>query len=203
MTGPVEWILASCAAPLVAHDIGTFATPGGRIAMIDPLAFGCEFEEFAFRVPKSGGRLVVFEDTRERRNSKLAIVFSDAVVSGGKDVSTLLVDAGMGSLFNRETYEAMKAWLKTLRFDPYTAYFEEHDNLPPGMERKIVPLPDGTPVPYVHSGWGDGAYPVFTLTDATGAVIAAYADFLGCDKDGTWLTPPEPTRERRGIEDLE
>ena len=102
------------------------------------------------------------------------------------------VDAGMGSLFTRDTFDAMAAWLKTLRLDPYTAFFEEHDNTPPGLERKVVPLPDGTPVPYVHSGWGDGAYPVFTLTDASGIVVAAYTDFLGCDDDGTWLTPPGP-----------
>ena len=62
--------------------------------------------------------------------------------------------------------------------DPYNHYFHKFDD-PAGGERKIVLLPDGTPVPYVHSGWGDGGYPVFILTEASGAVCAAYTDFMG------------------------
>ncbi|MEM9344094.1 MAG: DUF4241 domain-containing protein [Pseudomonadota bacterium] len=195
MTGAVDWIIAACAAPLMAHEVGTLDTSSGQLAMIDPLVFWVSFEESAFKVPKTGGRIVVLEDTRARLNSKMVIVFADGDVEGGADVATLLVDAGMGSLFTRDTYDAMKAWVEGLEYDPYTTLFEEHDNVPPGGERKIVPLPDGTPVPYVHTGYGDGGYPVFTLTDAEGAVVAAYADFMGCDEAGKWLAPPGVAQE--------
>ena len=69
MTSAVDWICAGCTAPLVPHDIGTLETPSGRIAMLDPLAFSGDFDAFAFKVPTTGGRLVVFEDYRVQRYS--------------------------------------------------------------------------------------------------------------------------------------
>ncbi len=66
---------------------------------------------------------------------------------------------------------------------------ESNDRI--GGERKILKLPDGTPVPYVHSGYGDGAYGAIALHDSSENVCAVYADFMGFnDKYGAWLVPP-------------
>jgi hypothetical protein len=162
------------------------------VAILDPLAF-TQTPDWA-DVPSTGGEMVVFHDLDEGRNSKLALIFSDAAVSDGADVGTCMVNAGMASVFTPATHAATTAYYKTLKDNPYHSHFQQFDD-PKGGERKIVALPDGTPVPYVHSGWGDGAYPVFTLTDAAGKVCAIYADFMGKndDKDDSWLTPPGVT----------
>ncbi len=51
----------------------------------------------------------------------------------------------------------------------------------------------------MSSGWGDGFYPVASLYDAEGRMVALYADFTGIDDAGSWLLPepcagPDVTR---------
>ena len=184
-----EWILASNAAPLEVTEAGNFPTLEGKAAIIDPLCL-IKPQEW-IDVPKDGGQVTVFFDPEQGRNSKLALIFSSAEVAGGDDVSTCMVDAGMASIFTPETYRATDAFRDGLgeTGNIYDDYFERFDE-PSGGERKMAHLPDGTPVPYVHSGWGDGAYPVFTLLGPSREVVAIYTDFLGCNENGDYLTPP-------------
>ena len=185
----IEWISTNNDARLEVTDAGDFPTPEGKVTALDPLAF---FQEPTYTdTPTSGGKLVVFYDPDAERNSKMALVFSDALVAGGSDAGTCMVEAGMASLFTPATLTAQTAFAAKIASDSnlYDGYFDQFDD-PTGAERKIVKLPDGTPVPYVHSGWGDGGYPVFTLTDTNGALCAIYVDFMGCDEEGEWLAPP-------------
>ncbi len=190
----VQWIVAQTDAALEICEAGPFPTPSGQVAILDPLCLMQALEPNLVPVPPEGGRVVVFHDSAEGRNSKLALVFSDADVAGGNDVATCGVDAGMASVFTPETHAAILEFATSLGEDGniYDDYFCRFDD-PAGGERKIVNLPDGTPVPYVHSGWGDGGYPVFTLTDSNGNLCAVYVDFMGRNEDGEWLTPPGVT----------
>jgi len=187
-----HWIISQTKRALTETLCGNFATPQGQIAFLDPLAF-YQSPDY-IRVPATGGSLVVFHDVAHQRNSKMALIFSDNPVAGGADVATCHVEAGMISLFTPATHANTTAFYDTLTGGggPYNEFFAAFDE-PQGAERKIVPLPDGTPVPYVHSGWGDGGYPVFTLTDKNGTVCAVYVDLMGRDDDGAWLTPPGVT----------
>lgn len=185
-----DWILSETDAKLEVTEVGPFPTPEGRAGIIDPLVFAQPPDYAA--VPTSGGQIVVFYDEEELRNSKLALVFPGGTVAGGADIGVCAVDAGMASIFTPATHAAMTAFIESQnddQFNLYDQYFMDYDD-PAGGERKIVPLPDGTPIPYVHSGWGDGGYPVFTLTDVEGGLVALYTDFLGKDESGAWLAPP-------------
>ena len=186
------WIVAQTEADLEVTEVGALPTPEGLVSMIDPLVFA-QPPNFV-QVPNDNGRIAVFFDRKERRNSKLALIFSDETVAGGDDVGVCAVDAGMASIFTPATHRAMTKFVNEGgdHFNIYDEYFMEFDE-PDGGERKIVSLPDGTPVPYIHSGWGDGGYPVFTLNDVNGRVVAIYTDFLGKDERGAWLTPPGVT----------
>ncbi|MEO9827296.1 MAG: DUF4241 domain-containing protein [Paracoccaceae bacterium] len=185
-----DWIVKNTEAPLEVCEVGIFPTPEGQVTALDPLAFFQAAEYVA--TPKTDPAFVVFHDTSEGRNSKMALIYSEAHVSGGRDKGTCAVDAGMASFFTPKTHAAQTALSKKIASDGnlYHDHFEQFDNTPAGGERKIVALPDGTPVPYVHSGWGDGGYPVFTLTDTQGALCAVYVDFMGRNEEGEWLTPP-------------
>lgn len=187
-----EWILANTDATLEVVELGHFDTAAGQAAFLDPLAF-YQTPDWV-EVPREGGQLVVFHDPEQGRNSQLAIVFGNMHIWAGADVATCAVDAGMGSIFTPSTHAAQAEFANELGPDKnlYDDYFCTFDDKA-GGERKIVELPDGTPVPYVHSGWGDGAYPVFTLTTENGGVVAVYTDFMGCDEDGNYLLPPGVT----------
>ena len=184
-----DWIVDRTNAKLEITEGGAFPTPEGKATIIDPLCLTRPTEWID--VPKDGGSVVVFHDREEGRNSKLALIFSDVEVAGGDDVSTCLVDAGMGSVFTPATYEAAEVFRESLgeKGNIYDDYFCRFDD-PGGGERKMANLPDGTQVPYVHSGWGDGAYPVFTLVAKDGSLTAIYTDFMGYNDDGDFLTPP-------------
>lgn len=188
-----DWIVSNTDAPLEVCEIGIFPTPDGQVTALDPLAF-FQTEDYIV-TPKAEPTFVVFHDRSEGRNSKMALIYSNAHVAGGKDKATCTVDAGMASFFTPETHAAQTAFAKTIASDGnlYHDHFEAFDDTPPGGERKIVALPDGTPIPYVHSGWGDGGYPVFTLTDINNVLCAVYVDFMGRNKEGDWLAPPGVT----------
>lgn len=185
-----DWIIANTDAPLEVCEVGAFPTPEGQVTALDPLAFFQPAEYVA--TPKATPAFVVFHDRSEGLNSKMALIYSDAHVAGGQDKATCWVDAGMASFFTPVTHAAQTAYANTIASDGnlYHNHFEAFDNILPGGERKIVTLPDGTPIPYVHPGWGDGGYPVFTLTDPNGALCAVYVDFIGRNEEGAWLTPP-------------
>ena len=180
-------------APLEVYEIGAFPTPEGQVAALDPLSFFQTAEYIA--TPNTTPAFVVFGDTSEGLNSKMALIYSDANVAGGRDKATCAVDAGMASFFTPATHAAQTAYANTIASDGnlYHNHFEAFDNIPPGGERKFVTLPDGTQIPYVHSGWGDGGYPVFTLTDPNGALCAVYVAFMGRNDKGAWLAPPGVT----------
>ena len=188
-----DWIVANTDARLEVCEVGPFPTTEGTVTALDPLAFFQEADYIA--VPKTEPDLVVFHDSAEGRNSKMALIYSNTTVAGGMDKATCAVDAGMASFFTPQTHAAQTSFANKIASDDnlYHHHFEAFDNTPPGGERKIVALPDGTPVPYVHSGWGDGGYPVFTLTDTKGALCAVYVDFMGRNEEGEWLAPPGVT----------
>lgn len=183
------WIVAQNAATLEIVEVGDFPTPQGQLAMLDALILAPTPQWID--VPDTGGKIVVFHDPNEGRNSKLALIFSDATVAGGAEVGVLPIGAGLASLFTQDTFASTSAFFDSFKdqSNPYDDFFFKFDD-PEGGERKIVPLPDGTPVPYIHSGWGDGAYPVYVLHDMAGDVIAVYTDFMGKNDAGDWLQPP-------------
>ncbi len=190
----LDWIVFNTQARLTITDCGEFPTPEGKVVFLDPLAHppSPNFVD----VPKKSSRLVVLHDEDQGRNSKLVLIFNDNAIASGADVGTCPVSTGLASVFTPTTFAGLKAFAASLKpgQDPYNKFFCKFDD-PNGGERKIVLLPDGTPVPYVHAGWGDGGYPVFTLTDTQGTICAIFADFMGCDQNGKWLTPPGVTLE--------
>ena len=110
MTAARDWILTETQAKLEITEAGSLPTPDGKVTFLDPLAF---FQSPTWiDVPRSEGAVVVFHDVDEGRNSKLAIVFSDSPVTGGADVATCGVDAGMASIFHAADAYGDKPFLR-------------------------------------------------------------------------------------------
>src|SRR5690606_11298646 len=102
------------------------------------------------------------------------------------------VDTGPAAFLDRPAAAALEADSQALGpgRDIYNDWFhglsgETH------VVKEMVPLPSGTRFPMMSSGWGDGGYPVASLSDAEGRMVAIYVDFMGMNEEGDWLLPPE------------
>ena len=72
----------------------------------------------------------------------------------------------------------------------YDDYFADPAQMGDSVFARMLTLPDGTAFPGFSSGWGDGAYPVVSLYDSRGQMLALYADFIGNDQTEDYILPP-------------
>ena len=72
----------------------------------------------------------------------------------------------------------------------YDDYFAAPAQMGDHVFARMLTLPDGTDFPGFSSGWGDGAYPVVSLYDSRGQMLALYADFIGNDQTEDYILPP-------------
>ncbi|MDJ0640685.1 MAG: DUF4241 domain-containing protein [Paracoccaceae bacterium] len=197
----MEWIIAETGGDLGVELFGAFSTFEAKLSFVDPL---CATQATFFSVPASKSQLVLFS-TNDGYWSKLALVYSNEFVCGGRHELDCDVDGGAVSPVTPASLEALNAFRATLPTDYpkdspnhrypapnlYIEHFEQYD------EEDAAPwnatLPDGTPVPFIRSGYGDGTYPVFTLVAEDGSVCAAYCDFFGSHEKDNWIMPPGMT----------
>lgn len=188
----VEWVVKNTDVPLQVEEVAKLTMAPGGLVVADAL-IADQFEYFTrIATPAGPARFVVAIDkAQDGRPSKAMLVFSDAPVACGQDVATVGIDSGLAAFFDRATLKAVNHDGAALGpgKDIYNDWFYALIGDKPVVAGP-VPLPSGAVVPMVSSGWGDGAYPVATLNDANGQIVAVYADFMGRDDEGTWLLPP-------------
>ena len=196
-----NWIIDNSSDQAECDAPGHFPTPEGRLSVIDPL---CSTEARFIEVPTTGGDLLVISDG-EGYWERFALIFADGEVAGGTHEFDCLVDGGVASPVTPASLNALNTLRRQIpqvypkghpnaRYPApnlYIEHFEQFDEA--GAEPLKASLPDGTLMPYIHSGFGDGAYPVFTLTDQAGANLAVYCDFLGNEELENWVAPPGVT----------
>lgn len=191
-TGALRWIVEQTSTPLQVQDIGEWHAAEARLIGMDALAFANPEDAAYFAIPTSPARFVVLNDAAEDRVSKAVLVFGDATPICGLDLATMPVDSGTGAFLtptNTAALEALSARLETENSDLYTGFMEPQIDGAHGFAQ-FLNLPDGSQFPAFSTGWGDGLYPVAALIDASGAVVAIYADFMGQNDNGDWLLPP-------------
>ncbi|MBF9044778.1 DUF4241 domain-containing protein [Rhodobacterales bacterium HKCCE4037] len=206
--------LALCATPLAAQDAltwletgigletvrveaGIWHPVGGAIHATDPLTLwqtGPEAETIT--VPDTPARVVglrrdePYGDTVDPRGAVLALIWSDADVLCGEDLATIGVDTGLAGFMTPADVRALDAYAEQHR-DLYDGvYADQIDTLYPGPF--LTDLPGGIAFPVSGSGWGDGGYPVASLIDADGNMVALYTQFMGAEGE-EWLLPPPCT----------
>ncbi len=186
----IAWIQDKSAATLTVQEVGTYNVRGTELIGVDSLTFSPSYGWPWFPVPEGPARVVVFDDPAEQALSKAAILFSDAAPVCGNEVGTMPVDTGTGAFLDRPTAEALDA--VAVAMGPNCNLYDCMMAKQVGAYQfaQMIRLPDGTSYPAFSTGFGDGVYPVFLLRDASGAPVAAYADFLGVGPDYNWLIPP-------------
>lgn len=190
--GAVAWLRDHTGHTLDVQAIGPVAIAPGGVIVVDPLTYSGSSDWPFLSIPEGQAQFVVALDAKSGRVSKAMLVFSDAPVTCGHDEATVPVDTGLAAFLDRPTAAALDADALALGPDKdiYNDWFhaligETH------VVKEMVPLPSGIRFPMMSSGWGDGGYPVASLSDAEGRMVALYVDFMGMNDKGEWLLPPE------------
>ncbi len=187
----IDWLIVHTARPLDVREVGSYA-PVGPLIGVDPLTYDAGSKWPYTNVPAGPATFYALIDRKDARVSKAVLVFSGAAPTCGTDLATISVDTGTGAFLDRDTaaeLHALGAKLADQDKDLYNDFLMEKmgDN---SDYADFVTLPQGHRFPNFGTGWRDGGYPVASLTDGAGQVVALYADFMGADEQGTWLLPP-------------
>lgn len=189
----VDWLAQNTETPLNIKGIDQITLAPGGLIVTDAL-IADSFDAYTrLDTPAGPARFVVaFDPAIDARVSKAMLVFSDAAVVCGHDAASVGIDTGLAAFFDRPRLDALLKDAEALGpgKDIYTDWFQAIIGQI-NVVAQMVPLPSGASIPMTSTGYGDGGYPVATLSDASGQIVAVYVDFMGRDDAGTWLLPPE------------
>ena len=162
---------------------------GGQIYATDPLTLW-QTEGDALRVPDAPARLIGLLEREQGRAALMALIWSNADVVCGEDLSTIGVDTGLAGFLTPDNVRDLLAYADPSAGPYHGTYAEQLDATIPTLPF-VAQLPSGARFPVSGSGWGDGGYPVASLHDAEGNMVALYTQFMGGTEE--WLLPPPCT----------
>lgn len=183
----LDWLRAGAGFETRPHDGGTWAAEGGEIYATDPLTLWNR-REAPLRVPETPARVVGLQETTEGRTAFMALIWSNAPVVCGKELSVIGVDTGLAGFLTPADLAALDDYGKPYQGELYVGTYADQLDAQYPTVPFLVELPGGARFPVAGSGWGDGGYPVASLHDAQGRMVALYAQFITGDKG--WLDPP-------------
>ncbi len=184
-----SWLAQGINMPSDLHVSGPWHPRGGQIFATDPLTLwqtGLDVETIT--VPDTPARVVGLLETEEGRTAVMALIWSDAPVICGDDLTTIAVDTGLAAFLTPSDVAALDAYAHPSDGPYHATYAQQLDAVVPTIPF-IVALPDGTRFPISGTGWGDGGYPVASLYDADGNMVALYAQFMGGAEEWHLPTP--------------
>ena len=186
----VKWVETRTEQATETHRIGRYTPASQHMIGVDSLTYMPSYEWPYFDIPAGPADLYVLVEPEYGRNSKAVLVFSDAAPACGFDIATMGVDTGTGAFPDRRAALVLEALSDTLNAQGKNIYNDFLEaQMPDDSFARFITLPDGTRFPAFSTGWGDGGYPVATLIDTRGSLIAVYADFMGRNEAGEWLLP--------------
>lgn len=196
----VTWLQDGIGIETRIVEAGTWHPVGGQLHATDPLTlFQTAPHVSPLAVPDAPAAVIglhhdaVFGDVTEPRNAALVLVWSDAPVICGEDLATIAVDSGLAAFITPDEVDALH-WYED-RYGP------SYVRVVPGpLQRQIetaspgpfiTDVPRDLHFPISGAGWGDGAYPVVSLLDAEGNMVALYTQFI-TDGENWFMPPPCP-----------
>lgn len=158
---------------------------GGQLYATDPLTLS-QTEGATLAVPDRPARLIGLLEREHGRAALMALIWSNADVVCGEDLTTIGVSTGLAGFLTPADVRALDAYADPSFGTYHGTYAEQLEAAIPTIPF-IARLPSGASFPVSGSGLGDGGYPVASLYDAEGNMVALYTQFIG---DGDWLLPP-------------
>ena len=183
------------------HRVDDAVLPTGRVVGCDPLACP-ETDAFVEQVPPGRYELHAWlavlypvddpRTERDRRVAALQLVVKDEPVVAwepallpGQDVAELSgdgyfgygVDAGVGTLSDRQTMRKLAEWDDD-RVDEVLIPVDVVETTVPGLLAAEVDEATGETMVQVTSGWGDGMYGTWLGRAADGSLACFVTDFM-------------------------
>lgn len=184
--GAIAWLRGDAGSDMAAREVGDWHPKGGAVHAIDPLTL-LGGEGAPIGVPDRPARVFGLRVTGgDPRTAAMILVWSDAMPVCGADLATIGVDTGLAAFATPQDVAGLRRY-EAARPDLYDGpYADQIDTRYPGPF--LVDLPQTSGFPLSGSGWGDGGYPVASLIDAGGDMVALYAQFIPAGED--WRLPP-------------
>ncbi len=150
-----------------------FAMKGRRMLAIDPGPGGdpvaVEVEPGDFVVEVKG--MILGADTLIAR---MRVRAKNSSPKLGKSLGTTGIDDGTLAVFDDEP---ITTFMESDE-EGYAEWMDEHLFMLDGPCGVVPCEPAGTTVPYVETGFGDGSYPAYELTDDSGQVVGLEVEFI-------------------------
>ncbi|WP_146199894.1 hypothetical protein [Roseicyclus mahoneyensis] len=183
----IAWLQEGVGLSTRVMSPGEWTPAGGLVHATDPLTLWQTGPDATLiTVPEAPARVIGLIDREYGRSILMALVWSDAPVVCGEDLGTIGVDTGLAGFLTPADVAALEAYADPSLGTYHGTYADQLEAEAPTVPL-IAELPDGSRFPVSGSGWGDGGYPVASLRDASGAMVAVYAQFdTGTDD---WLLP--------------
>lgn len=177
------WLSRLGGKGMTQMQAGQWHPQGGKLFTTDPLTL-LQTVGRPIDVPDAPARIFGLLEPEQGRGALMALIWSDADVECGEYLTVIGVDTGLAGFMTPADAAAL------------AAYGEKHGNIYAEQLDAAVPTvpfiaepPDGARFVVSGSGWGDGGYPVASLHDANGDIVALYAQFI---PDGDDCLLPEP-----------
>lgn len=188
-----DWLVEHSGAPRQIEQVARYTPEGAAILGVDPLTYDPGYPFDFSKVPPGPANVVALIEPIEGRVALAALIFADGAPACGADVGAIWVDSGTAAFLTPDSaakLDAMRQDYDQRRLNLYDDYFADPTQMGDSVFFRMLTLPDGTAFPGFSSGWGDGGYPVVTLYDAKGQMLALYADFIGNDQTEEYILPP-------------
>ena len=189
----LDWLVTQSGGPREVRQVARFTPDSPRILGADPLTYDPGYPFDFVAVPPGPAEVVALIEPVEGRVALAAMVFADGVPVCGGEAGAIWVDSGTASFLTPATaakLDAMRKDYDQRKLNLYDDYFADPAQMGDSVFARMLTLPDGTAFPGFSSGWGDGAYPVVSLYDSRGQMLALYADFIGNDQTEDYILPP-------------
>ncbi|MBA4489894.1 DUF4241 domain-containing protein [Paracoccus sp. S1E-3] len=188
-----DWLVAQSGAPREIRQVARFTPDSPKILGADPLTYAPGYPFDFIAIPPGPVEVVALLEPVEGRVALAAMIFVNAAPACGGEAGAIWVDSGTASFLTPATAASLNAMRQDYQqrgLNLYDDYFADPAQMGDSVFARMLTLPDGSAFPGFSSGWGDGAYPVVTLYDAQGKMLALYADFIGNDQTEGFILPP-------------
>lgn len=189
----IAWLVENSGGAREVQHIARFTPETPAILGADPLTYDPGYPFDFVKVPSGPAEVVALTEPLEGRVALAALIFADAPPACGREEGGIWVDSGTAAFLTPAAaarLAAMRDDYGQRKLNLYDDYFADPAQMGDSVFARMLTLPDGTAFPGFSSGWGDGGYPVVSLFDAQGRMLALYADFIGNDQLEEYILPP-------------
>ena len=186
----LDWLIAASNDPgRRVIDLGEYVLDDSGVVALDPLTGLASRPATGLPAGAASAHVILARQDGFDDTAALVLALGKAAPVCGISHGTFGVDTGLAALLNQSDAARLDGYARLLDLTGGDLFSALETQLPMENPANFVTLPEGPRFPVSRSGYGDGLYELFGLSDARGRPVALYVDFIG-DSKGEWIDPP-------------